>query len=77
MVQLVLENYKNVDALTQRFIVGRKSKLKKNLCLSSLVSTQPVRAPSGAAVRKVEARDERHKIAYSSHFLPPIASIGN
>ena len=56
----------------RRTIVGRKSKLKKILCLSSLVSTQPVRAPSGAAVRKVEARDERHKIAYSSHFLLPI-----
>ena len=52
-----------------RAIVGRKSKLKKFL---SLVSTQPVCAPSSAAVRKVEARDERHKIAYSSHFLPPI-----
>ena len=53
-------------------IVGRKSELKKFWCLSSLVSTQPVRAPSSAAVRKVEACDERHKIAYSSHFLPPI-----
>ena len=42
------------------------------LCLSSLFSTQPVSALSSAAVRKVEGRDERHKIAYSSHFLPLI-----
>ena len=46
-------DFKRYLLLQQQYvtIVGRESDLKKFLCLSSLVSTQPVFAPSSAAVR--------------------------